>query len=252
MGTVLVVSGHPSERSFTNAWAEASCEAARMAGHEVLRSDLCAMGFDAVERAAHYGASGGGVFDPLKAQEAAGQAGELPLDVAGEVAKVQAADRIILHFPIWWFAPPAVIKGWCDRVLVQGVLHAVDQRFDAGMCRDTSVLFCVSTGASEAECGPDGKEGDLALQLWPLAQTFRYLGMRVLAPKTVHGVHGYHEGDAETALRAKLGQLIAAQTDVIAAWDTQPQITFNSDGDFDDAGRLKPGVPSYSAFVRHP
>ncbi|KPA20958.1 General stress protein 14 [Shimia sp. SK013] len=251
MGTVLVVSAHPSEGSFTNAWAEASVAAAQAAGHEVLRSDLCAMGFDAVERAAHYGASSSGVFDPLKAQEAAGQAGDLPLEVAGEVAKVQAADRIILHFPIWWFAPPAVIKGWCDRVLVQGVLHSVDQRFDAGMCRDMSVLFCVSTGASAAECGQDGKEGDLALQLWPLAQTFRYLGMQVLEPVAVHGVHGYHEGADEAALQAQLGQLIAAQTDVIAAWDNQPRIAFNSDGDFDDAGRLKPGAPSYSAFVRH-
>jgi putative NADPH-quinone reductase len=31
-----------------------------------------------------------------------------------------ATDLAIVH-PVWWFAPPAVLKGWVDRVLVEGV-----------------------------------------------------------------------------------------------------------------------------------
>ncbi|TCL08157.1 NAD(P)H dehydrogenase (quinone) [Shimia isoporae] len=250
MGTVLVVSAHPSQGSFTNAWAAATIAAAEADGHDVLRSDLCAMGFDAVERADHYGEAGATAFDPLKAQEAAAAAGRLPAEVAAEVAKIQAAERIVLHFPIWWFAPPAVVKGWCDRVLVQGLLHSVEERFDAGLCGDKSVLFCVSTGASASECGPDGKEGDLMLQLWPLAQTFRYLGMEVLAPVAVHSVHGYFEGDDEVALQTRLSAVLSEQTDVFHNWNIRERVPFNSDEQFDSDGRLKAGAPSYSPFVR--
>ncbi|MGR3712480.1 MAG: NAD(P)H-dependent oxidoreductase [Shimia sp.] len=251
MSKVLVVSAHPSERSFTNAWAEATVAVAKTAGHEVVRSDLCAMGFDAVEAAAHYCDSGDVGFDPLKAQEAAASAGRLPADVAAEVEKIRVADRIVLHFPIWWFAPPAAIKGWCDRVLVQGALHSVEQRFDAGLCRGKSVLFCVTTGASASECGPDGKEGDLQLLLWPLAQTFRYLGMQVLEPVAVHGVHGYFEGADEAALQARLRDVLGAQTDVMAGWRAHPRMPFNGDAEFDGEGRLQAGAVSHSPFVRH-
>jgi len=251
VGTVLVVSAHPSAQSFTNAWAEASVAAARVAGDDVLRSDLGAMGFDPVEAPGVYGLPNGVPFDPLKAQQAASDANELPADVAAEVAKVRAADRIILHFPIWWFAPPAALKGWQDRVFAQGALHSEDARFDRGMCLGKEVLFCVSTGARESECGPDGKEGDLRLQLWPLAQTFRYLGMTVLEPVSVHSVHGYHEGEAKQAVEAQLRSVLDAQTELVARWNSLPRMVFNPEGDFDADGRLKADAPSHSPFVRH-
>ncbi len=251
MTTTLIVLAHPNQRSFNGAWAEASAKACADMGHEVLWSDLGAMEFDGIEARAHYGIAPEAAFDPLKAQEAAAQAGNLPSDVAREIEKVQRADRIVFHFPIWWFAPPAVLKGWCDRVLVQNELHAVEQRFDRGMCRGKSVLFCATTGASAAECGPDGKEGDLQLQLWPLAQTFRYLGMQVLEPVATHGVHGYHEGDDEAALEARLGDVLTGQAALLANWGRHPRMRFNSDDEFDAAGRLKPDAPSHTPFVRH-
>ncbi len=251
MGTVLVVSAHPSAQSFTQAWAEATAAAAEAQGHQVLRSDLGAMGFDPVEAPGVYGMATDAPFDPLKAQQAASDAGNLPADVAAEVAKVRAADRIVLHFPIWWFAPPAILKGWQDRVFAQGALHGEMARFDRGMCAGKEVVFCVTTGARDTEGGPDGKEGDLRLQLWPLAHTFRYLGMTVLEPISVHSVHGYHEGAAEVALEDRLRGVLAAQADVMARWESLPRIAFNPESEFDDAGRLKADAPSHSPFVRH-
>jgi len=29
--------------------------------------------------------------------------------------------RLLIVHPVWWFAPPAILKGWVDRVLVDGV-----------------------------------------------------------------------------------------------------------------------------------
>jgi NAD(P)H dehydrogenase (quinone) len=253
MTNTLIVLAHPDPGSFNGAWAEASARACRAIGHDVLVSDLCAMGFDAVEGRSQFpGYAVDRPFDPLKAQEEAAEAGEVPADVAGEIDKIRAADLVILHFPIWWFAPPAVLKGWLDRVLLHGGLHSVDQRFDAGLCRGKQALFCATTGASAAECGPDGKEGDVRLLLWPVAQTLRYLGVEVYEPELVHGVHGYFEGAEDQALRARLSGVLDGQQALLDGLTDRPLMRFNADTDFDADGRLKPDCPSYSPFIRHP
>lgn len=252
MPTTLVVLAHPDRRSFNAAWAQATAQAVADAGHDLLWSDLYALGFDAVEGPRHYkGWSDDIAFDPLKAQESVGADDDLPPDVRAEIAKVRQADRIIFHFPIWWFAPPAVLKGWFDRVFAHGVLHRVDARFDTGLCAGKKALFCVTTGATAAECGPDGKEGDLAMLLWPAAYTLRYLGFTVLQHESVHGVHGYHEGQAKTELENRLQAVLARQAKIIAEYDQHPCIPFNADSDFDADGRLRADRPQHTAFIRH-
>ena len=247
MTTTLIVLAHPDRRSFNGAWADATAAACDAQGDAVLCSDLYGMGFDPAERAALHDWPAETPFDPLKAQEQT----TLPPDVATEVAKIKQADRIVFHFPMWWFAPPAMLKGWCDRALAHGTLHDVDNRFDTGLMRGKKALFCVTTGSQAAESAHNGKEGDVKMLLWPLAYTLRYLGMDVLEPVTVHGVHGYHRGDRETALRARLSQVLANQSALIADFDSLPLIRFNADDDFDDDGRLKPDRPSHTPFIRH-
>lgn len=36
-------------------------------------------------------------------------------------ADVRWADTYVVLHPVWWFAPPAILKGWVDRVLVDSV-----------------------------------------------------------------------------------------------------------------------------------
>ena len=205
--TTLIVTAHPNHESFTGAWAKATEQACQDAGHHVLRSDLVQQGFDPVERFSHYRETAGG--DVLKCQENASLNSGLPADVIAEIAKFQAADRVILHFPIWWFGPPAILKGWCDRVFANGAMHTAAERFDTGRHRDKTVLFCVSTGSSAQESAPDGKEGDVRMLLWPLAYTFRYLGCRVAQPLVAHGVHGYWKGIQKAELEARLTAQLA-------------------------------------------
>ena len=250
MPTTLIVLAHPERRSFNGSWAEASAAGANAAGHDVLWSDLCSTDFDPVESPAHYPEwKSERPFDPLKAQE------DLTIsqsnDVTEEIQKINQADYIIFHFPIWWFAPPAVLKGWFDRVLMHGVLHSVDARFDKGKLWGKRALFCVSTGASENECAFNGKEGDIFMQLWPTAQTLRYLGMTILEPKIEFGVHGYFEGDEKRALEDRLKATLSAQAKVVSEIPHRPEWTFNVDADFDADGRLKPDAQSHSPFIRH-
>ena len=247
MTTTLVLCAHPEPRSFCGQWADATAQAAERLGHTVLRSDLC--DFDAVERAEHYDEPGT-PFDVLKAQERSSVTDRLPRDVSAEIEKLEAADRIILHFPLWWFAPPAVLKGWFERVLLHGRTHDVTHRFDTGRFRGRKALFCVSTGADAVESGPDGKEGDTRLHLWPAAYTMRYLGFDVLEPVLVHGVHGYHQSARKADLEMRLRSVLSDQTGLIRDFDNRPCMPFNHDADFDAEGRLRPNAPSYSPFIR--
>ena len=41
-----------------------------------------------------------------------------PLDE--QIAALQRAEILILVFPTWWFGPPALLKGWFDRVWAPG------------------------------------------------------------------------------------------------------------------------------------
>ncbi len=251
MTTTLIVLAHPDNRSFNGAWADATEAAALEHGGSVLRSDLCAMNFNPVEAPKSYRQAEKGVrFDPLKAQESAAKEDKFPPDVRAEIEKLQAADRVVFHFPLWWFSVPAILKGWLDRVLVHGALHSVDERFDNGKFRSKKALFCVTTGASEAESAFNGKEGEAEMLLWPAAYTLRYLGFTVLTPKIVHGVHGYHTGPARVELENRLKAVLGEQDELIEGFDSRPCLSFNKDTDFDENGSLLPDRPSHSFFIR--
>jgi NAD(P)H dehydrogenase (quinone) len=252
MTTTLIILAHPSPGSFNAEWAKRSASASERLGHRVLWSDLYALRFDPVEADHHYSLGADqDHFDPLKAQEVASSADALPVRIALETEKLCRADRVIFHFPLWWFAPPAMLKGYFDRVFVHGKLHDVGHRFDSGRCRGKTAMLCVTTGSSAAESAPDGKEGDVRLLLWPTAYTLRYLGFDVVEPVVVHGVHGYHGGARAAALAARLTDTLAGHDRLIAAFDDLPRMRFNAESDFDQDGRLKPDRPSHTGFIRH-
>ncbi|MDP4991079.1 MAG: NAD(P)H-dependent oxidoreductase [Marivita lacus] len=252
MPTTLVVLAHPERRSFNGAWSDATETAARAQGDRVLRSDLCQMGFDPVEGVHHYTDwPEKTAFDPLKAQERAAGTGTTPSDVQVEVDKIKQADRLVLHFPLWWFAPPAILKGWFDRAFQHGALHDTNMRFDSGTRRGKQALMCVTTGSNASESAHDGKEGDINLLLWPTAYTLRYLGFDVLEPVVVHGVHGYHRGDRKVHLTERLNAALLAQAGVLAGLGTRPRLPFNADTDFDQNGQLRCDKPSVTPFIRH-
>lgn len=46
--------------------------------------------------------------------------GAVPQDVLVEQARIDAADTLVLVFPIYWWSMPALLKGWIDRVFTGG------------------------------------------------------------------------------------------------------------------------------------
>lgn len=99
---VLVIMGHPSNHGLCGAIARTYAACAEAAGHEVRLLRLDVLKFDPILHAG-YNAIQGLEPDLVEAQEAMAWAGHLAF-----------------VFPIWWGGPPALLKGFLDRVLLPG------------------------------------------------------------------------------------------------------------------------------------
>lgn len=108
---VLVVSAHPSAESYLASVRDELLEALAGDGHEIVHRDLWAEGFDPVfteyERVHHVG-------DPVE------KMARFP-ELASHVEALRWCEALVLVYPTWWSAQPAILKGWFDRVLMNGV-----------------------------------------------------------------------------------------------------------------------------------
>jgi len=103
---ISLILAHPNPNSFNHAIAQTAMRTLQESGHQVAFHDLYAEGFDPLLPAAE-------IPD------------EAPLDpcIAAHCAEVAAAEGIIIVHPNWWGQPPAILKGWVDRVLRAGVAY---------------------------------------------------------------------------------------------------------------------------------
>lgn len=128
----VVVIGHPAPESFNHALAQTYIDTARENFHEVDVNDLYARDFD----------------PRLPADERPGPHFHLTLEIAAELELVRKADAIVLVYPIWFGMPPAIIKGYVDRVLGAG-FRSGDIRADAANpMTEGKQLILISTSAT--------------------------------------------------------------------------------------------------------
>lgn len=103
---ISVILAHPSKDSFNHAIAHAVDETLQANGHALSLHDLYAEGFDPI----------------LPAEEIAKDA-KLYAVVSAHCEEIAAADGIVIIHPNWWGQPPAILKGWVDRVIRPGVAY---------------------------------------------------------------------------------------------------------------------------------
>jgi putative NADPH-quinone reductase len=103
----LVLYAHPVAESFGAAVHARVVEALAGRGWEVDDCDLYAEGFDPV-----LGAEERRGYHDLSSNTA---------PVADYVARLRAAQALVLCFPVWNFGYPAILKGFFDRVFLPGV-----------------------------------------------------------------------------------------------------------------------------------
>lgn len=55
--------------------------------------------------------------------------GHVTPDVIAEQRRVDGADHLVLVFPVYWWSMPAQLKGWIDRVFVNGWAFTIDPEY---------------------------------------------------------------------------------------------------------------------------
>ncbi|MCL5058961.1 MAG: NAD(P)H-dependent oxidoreductase [Actinobacteria bacterium] len=103
---VSVILGHPQKGSFNHAIAGRAVKTLRDNGHRVYFHDLYSENFNPV---LPYGEiSRDAVPDTV---------------VEGHCREISDVDGIVIVHPNWWGQPPAILKGWVDRVIRPGVAY---------------------------------------------------------------------------------------------------------------------------------
>ena len=113
---VLLISAHPDPDSFTAALAEAMAAELRSAGIELLISDL-------------YKKEGGLPFPPILDTEELHRKTSLDAPVQRQMRRLEEAGAFIVVHPDWWGGPPAILKGWVDRVFRSGTAYEIPEGF---------------------------------------------------------------------------------------------------------------------------
>lgn len=108
---ILLVIGHPDPDSFNHAIANAIRDDLLNIGHDVMFHDLYE------EK-----------FLPLLPAEEIPESGKIDQIVETHCNELSLAEGIVIVHPNWWGQPPAILKGWVDRVFRPGVAY----RFEEG------------------------------------------------------------------------------------------------------------------------
>lgn len=149
---VSVILGHPYRESFNSAIAEGVVEELENNGYTVMFHDLYRE---------H--------FNPVMPEV------ELVSDISEDALVVQhqneirEADGIIIIHPNWWGQPPAILKGWIDRVLRENVAYTFPEGDNGGglpiglLKAKTGLIINTSNTAQERE---DQVFGDPLNRLW--------------------------------------------------------------------------------------
>lgn len=103
---ILVVLAHPDTNSFNHAIANQAIETLEKNNHQVIFHDLYEED-----------------FDPRLPGEEIPRSAILSEEIKQHCDETATADGIIIIHPNWWGMPPALLKGWIDRVIRPGIAY---------------------------------------------------------------------------------------------------------------------------------
>ena len=247
-----IVFAHPEPKSFNGHLVDVSRESLEGSGWSVSVSDLYGMGFDPCERIEHYVRPQDSVrFNVQAEQRHASNEGTIPAEVKDEIARLDASDLVILQYPMWWHLPPAILKGWYDRVLIYGEVYASKKRFEDGRFAGRRAMLSVTVGTSSETYAHDGRSGDIDLMLWPVNFTLAYVGYTVLAPFVAYGVEAGIRYSDPGEVERRLSTIEADLAARLKNLDEVPPVPFNRMSDWGEDGRVKRSAPAFSPYIRH-
>ena len=107
---ILIILGHPDNTSFNHAIADTCRNRLVENGHSVLFHDLYREG-----------------FNPITDVNEIPKQGKIDNLIKTHCDNLKDSDGIIIIHPNWWGQPPAILKGWIDRVFRPGVAYEFEE-----------------------------------------------------------------------------------------------------------------------------
>jgi len=170
---VLIVYAHPNPRSFNHAILEAFTKGLSDAGHNYEVIDLYAV-----------------KFNPCLSQDDVDlfTNEKIPDDIKRQQEKVSQTDGLAFIYPIWWTGPPAMLKGWIDRVFFMGFAYDFDEKTGqyTGLLKHQKGLFINTAGASEEAAEMVGLE--VALKKINNEGILQFCGIKEVLQTIFHNV----------------------------------------------------------------
>ena len=176
---VLLILCHPQPGSFNHAVADRARQTLAAAGHQVLFHDLYREGFDPVLTGPEF--RRGVSFDE---------------QVVRHTRELESCGGLVFVHPEWWGQPPALLKGWVDRVLRPGVAYEpadteLPERALAPLLGDKAALV-LATRDAESRSG-------LLEKVW-LEGVFAFCGIRAAGCQVLHDLRRLGPAEREAWL----------------------------------------------------
>ena len=149
---ISIILAHPHPGSFNHAIAETVVKVLQDNGNKIYFHDLYKEG-----------------FDPLLPFEEIDTDTSLPIEIERHCRELVEVDGIVIVHPNWWGQPPAILKGWVDRIIRPGIAYEFLDGDDGegipkGLLKATTALvFNTSNTPSQRE---KDEFGDPLERLW--------------------------------------------------------------------------------------
>ena len=186
---VLIIYAHHEPTSFNGGMLDVARSTLTAAGHELCVSDLYAMGFDPVSDRRNFTTIANPIrLDQQEEERLASAVDGFAADVAAEIEKLAWCDLLILQFPVWWMGPPAIMKGWIDRVFALGVAYGGGRWFDRGRLSGKSAMLAITVGGDKSVYSRDGMYGSIEIVTHSINHAILgFSGFSVIEPFVVYG-----------------------------------------------------------------
>lgn len=159
---ILIISAHPSEKSFNNAIINSIIKGASESGHTCIVRDLYSISFNPVLTAKELSES---------------YAGNCSSDIVLEQQYILDADLCVWVYPLWWGGMPAIMKGYIDRVFSYGFAYTTNNGISIGLLSGKHNFIVQTIGNSEDNYRTNGMTE--AIEKIIDDSVFRFCGSKV-------------------------------------------------------------------------
>lgn len=130
---IIQILAHPKPGSFNHVIAETVRQTLVGGGHSVIQHDLYLEKFDPV----------------LITEEITAKYDDLPQNIKNFIDEIKEAEGLVFVHPDWWSGPPAILRGWIDRVFRQGFAYRFTEKGPIPLLGDKTVQIFVTANSPE-------------------------------------------------------------------------------------------------------